>query len=283
MTDRELMQQALHTLEGWANHGKWVWPESALEQAKRNTTESIAALRERLAQPEQDWDWRHPKAQALIGAKARLEIKLRLVEQLVEDPNLETTASDMEYWEPLHDKLQERLAQPEQEPVAWVYPEGLEALKSGRPWTAYGSNGDGRIPLYLNDAVALRVEPRLGESGAGFESLPASPNQPEQGPVSFNHDIGSDRFKVVRGAFWWHVLIGDSPTEQGKFRSRASAEKMAADLLREFRNGAFVQHAAPRQWQGLTEEEVRHCYFGSRADFMDYARAIEAKLKERNT
>ena len=53
MTDRELMQQALHTLEGWANHGKWVWPESALEQAKRNTTESITALRERLAQPEQ--------------------------------------------------------------------------------------------------------------------------------------------------------------------------------------------------------------------------------------
>lgn len=59
MTDRELMQQALHTLEGWANHGKWVWPESALEQAKRNTTESITALRERLARPnefEPDWD-----------------------------------------------------------------------------------------------------------------------------------------------------------------------------------------------------------------------------------
>lgn len=37
-----------------------------------------------------------------------------------------------------------------QEPIAWVYPEGLEALKSGRPWTAYGSNGYSRIPLYLN-------------------------------------------------------------------------------------------------------------------------------------
>ena len=70
--------------------------------------------------------------------------------------------------------LRERLAQPEQEPVAWVYPEALEALKSGRPWTAYGSSGDGRIPLYLNDAVAPRAEPRSGESGAGFESLPAS-------------------------------------------------------------------------------------------------------------
>jgi hypothetical protein len=48
------------------------------------------------------------------------------------------------------DALRERLAQPEQEPIAWVYQEGLEALKSGRPWTAYGSNGYSRIPLYLN-------------------------------------------------------------------------------------------------------------------------------------
>jgi len=46
---REAMQMALHTLEGWANYGKWVWPESALEQAKRNTTESIAALRQALS------------------------------------------------------------------------------------------------------------------------------------------------------------------------------------------------------------------------------------------
>ena len=65
--------------------------------------------------------------------------------------------------------------QPEHEPIAWVYQEGLEALKGAKPWTAYGSNGDGRIPLYLNDAVAPKAEPRSGESGAGFESLPASP------------------------------------------------------------------------------------------------------------
>lgn len=112
MTDRELMQQALEAL--CCARDMVAHPDN-LEFIDRHTT----ALRERLAQPEQDWDWRHPKAQALIGAKARLEIQLRLVEQLVEDPNLETTASDMEYWEPLHDKLQERLAQPEQEPFCY--------------------------------------------------------------------------------------------------------------------------------------------------------------------
>ena len=72
----------------------------------------------------------------------------------------------------------------------------------------------------------------------------ADSHQPVQEPGDFDHGIGADRFKVVRGAFWGHVLIGDSPTEHGKFHSRASAEKMAADLLREFRNGAFVQYEA---------------------------------------
>jgi len=56
---REAMQLALHTLEGWANYGKWVWPESALEQAKRNTTESIAALRQALETEQEPVAWMH--------------------------------------------------------------------------------------------------------------------------------------------------------------------------------------------------------------------------------
>lgn len=62
----DAMKQALHTLEGWANHGDWVWPESALEQAKRNTTESITALRAAIEQAERPqthseecWRWHH--------------------------------------------------------------------------------------------------------------------------------------------------------------------------------------------------------------------------------
>lgn len=51
------MKQALHTLEGWANHGEWVWPESALEQAKRNTTESITALRAAIEQAQEPVAW----------------------------------------------------------------------------------------------------------------------------------------------------------------------------------------------------------------------------------
>jgi len=47
--------------------------------------------------------------------------------------------------------LRAALAEPEQEPVAWVYPEGLEALKAGKPWTAYGRRQEpNNTALYLS-------------------------------------------------------------------------------------------------------------------------------------
>jgi hypothetical protein len=75
--------------------------------------------------------------------------------------------------------------QPEQEPVAWLYPEGLEALQKGKCWTVYGTKQDAQcsIPVYLNGAVAQKVEPAQAEC-AGFDSQPASQRkQPEQEPV----------------------------------------------------------------------------------------------------
>ena len=67
-----------------------------------------------VAQPPEP-DMRHPKIQRLIGAKARCEIELGLVEQLVEDPNFDATSMEMEYWGPLHDRLKSAL---EAKPVA---------------------------------------------------------------------------------------------------------------------------------------------------------------------
>jgi hypothetical protein len=44
---------------------------------------------------------------------------------------------------------------------------------------------------------------------------------------------------------------------------------------------AAIEH--PRQWQGLTKEELNQIYAEPQTHAGQYARAIEAKLKEKNT
>ena len=55
--------------------------------------------------------------------------------------------------------------QPVQEPVAWLYPEGLEALRAGKCWTAYPrSHEDCNIPLYIATPQQQQaIETRLKE------------------------------------------------------------------------------------------------------------------------
>ena len=120
----------------------------------------------------------------------------------------------------------------------------------------------------LRAALAQQAEPAQEPVAAGAKNATAQ----------FDHGIGADRFKVVRGAYWWHVLIGDSQTKRGKFHTQAGAEEMAALLLREFRNGAFVQHeATPQQpepvQEPLTDEEIVSCLK------VELARAIERKVR----
>ena len=94
----DAMKQALAVLEEIANE--------VFSPYDNKLGDAILALRAAIEQAENQ----EPKIQALIGSRARLQIELRLVEQLLDDPDFETTASDMEYWGPLHDRLKERLA-----------------------------------------------------------------------------------------------------------------------------------------------------------------------------
>lgn len=49
------------------------------------------------------------RLQYYVGLAARRNIELKLIEQLLEDSQGELTSSDMEYWNPLHDQLHEKL------------------------------------------------------------------------------------------------------------------------------------------------------------------------------
>lgn len=62
--------------------------------------------------------------------------------------------------------LRTRLAEPEPEPMAWLYAEGLEALQAGKCWTAYGTKQDDDccIPVYTAPPAILTITNSLQAS-----------------------------------------------------------------------------------------------------------------------
>ena len=51
---REALEKALDTLRGWIGIDEWIWPVTAKETCKKNSLEAITAIREALAEPEQE-------------------------------------------------------------------------------------------------------------------------------------------------------------------------------------------------------------------------------------
>jgi hypothetical protein len=51
----------------------------------------------------------------------------------------------------------------------------------------------------------------------------------------------ANRYQVVHAGFWWRIKIGDGGVPYGRFYSKDEAERMQLLLLREFRNGGYVQ------------------------------------------
>lgn len=91
--------------------GKRLTPAIATEIIERVRAAGAAPVVQPPVPPEPDM--RHPKIQRLIGQKARREIELSLVEELLDDgPDVEVSAMSMEYWGPMHDKLKAALSKP---------------------------------------------------------------------------------------------------------------------------------------------------------------------------
>jgi hypothetical protein len=123
----DAMKQALHTLEGWANHGEWVWPESALEQAKRNTTESITALRAAIEQAQKPVAW-----QVMVEDEAMKEFPIK---DMAHDwcAKKKLSGSPSAYWiRPLYTapRQWQGLTDDEREQFRrWAHPDMIEAIE----------------------------------------------------------------------------------------------------------------------------------------------------------
>jgi len=83
--------------------------------------------------------------------------------------------------------------------------------------------------------------------------LAAAPlNIAQQAP---EHQEFSDRYKVVRGAFWWQIQIGDGTQKIGKFYTEVEAMRMASEFLRAFRDGEFVAEKSLQSQLSQAKEE----------------------------
>ena len=133
MDDRQLIEDLLSELE---YHTEQTRP---IEFSKV----AIQAAREYLRKPAQQWSAGvpplYPEPEPGVSIKAEYE------------PAQPMHPEIKKMYEDYFDKCYRESSPTQQEPVAWVYPEGLEALKAGKPWTAYGTRQEpNNTALYLS-------------------------------------------------------------------------------------------------------------------------------------
>jgi hypothetical protein len=139
MTKYEALKMALEALEY----------HTAQTRPIHQTSEAITAIKEALAHPEQDSTYTY------ASNLAKTIWQIHYMKDSPEWKPLDTTEGVLTQIDNMTCGLvREKPPQPkepEQEPVAWVYPEGLEALKAGKPWTAYGTLQEpNNTALYLS-------------------------------------------------------------------------------------------------------------------------------------
>ena len=215
MTKDEALKMALEALElvniefvcNGAHHAKKDRHELGDECPVTNRyRQSITAIKEALSEPKQDYP-----------------------ENFIHALAFHTVLSDLE---------------PEQEPVAWVYPEGLEALKAGKPWTAYGTRQEPD-----NTALYLSPQPDI----APYAWVTFTPYGDED-DVWYENPEG----QLLEG--WTYKPLYDTTPPQ---RTWVGLTQTQVKLL----------------WEGVEEEAIKS---GDSLNWVFYTHINEA-LKEKNT
>ena len=300
-TDREIMKIADH-IEALAF--KMVAPNAYTPMFVSLANEIRTAIHTRLAQPEQE-----PVAwQVMVENEATNQFSKK---DMAHDwcVQQKLSGSPYAYWiRPLY------TAPPEQESLAWLYPEGLAALKAGKCWTAYGTkqDKDNNIPIYTTppeqepdiperpyeigarlarqghgiSAIwgAVQSDSDMAEAQRGYENALA---KPEQKPVTAQH-----RFRYPQNARFWFRHPEKTIPDWSKWQECLVSNRPAWEIDSqgyevEYRN----LYTAPqqREWQELTNEEISAISKSIPGETVLwaakrlFAREIEAKLKEKNT
>lgn len=183
------------------------------------------------------------------------------------------SAKIVEDWQSAVEFLRARLSAPEPEPVAWVpvHP------KNGPLWSmTTDAPSPERLPNY--SLMSLYPAP-LSTPDSANRSADSAGAFCNQEPVAWLH-----RF-IEHG-----ISIGKKPVDLDKYPDRwmpvyanptpcQTCEALARTVMMD-----QTSHDTPpqREWQGLTDEEIDQIAASFGYGYIDVARAIESKLKEKN-
>ena len=104
--------------------------------------------------------------------------------------------------------------------------------------------------------------------------------QPEQEPVAFPRQAGDSTW-TVDTAFIWRVKHTIDPDTPHDFIPSEEQIETVLLALERIPSGIYTSPPPQRTWVGLTDEEMQDLW--DRYAHMEMMRAIEAKLKEKNT
>ena len=162
--------------------------------------------------------------------------------------------------------IKEALAQT-QEPVAWVYPEGLEALKAGKPWTAYGTRQEpNNTALYLSpqpdiapyawvtftpygDEDDVWYENPEGQLLEGwtykplYDTTPPQSKEPEQDPVAIRYDFDGYGYKYMDSGSGsdWQTRVQGEPL----YTAPPQRKPLTDEQINEIAEGYIVNYRIP--------------------------------------
>jgi hypothetical protein len=231
ITLRRAAEQARSALNGWANHGLWAWPESALQTCKQNTEEALNALDAALAEPDA---WREPYTLAeLFAPFAAKQRPLDADMAAIINANLDS----------LYITDEPAAAKPE--PVAWMEPPH-GAIRANPLYRITAPQSLAwSIPLYAAPPAAAKPEPTHPGYVIGSHWLETAYSRIAAG------ESEADVLTEVLGARGWAKRVPDVKPKPATMEQIIYAHKCSDYDGWQFHDG----WREAESWHGITKED----------------------------